>query len=374
MIGDLKQAREEARRRRGDEPEEWGRFLVVDAALQAAGEPPISRWWRETYLDFFRSGKTTFCAGKGQRAAGSTTCLRVGCLPEILVGSYTMASVSLPAWPIVSVDDNEASNRVSDLQGFLRKLGLKELPRRTKNAEKIGIGPGEFVIVGGHDIHLLDCDGNPTKIAVTTRSVGGVSGFTGRSALCDEVDLWDARAKISGDKPVAESVIQILAGRGVRQGSTKLYMLSRLFDVDGPLSSRCSDGDNEERYIVRQGEYGAELDVRARAWLKGHFQELAIKTNGPRRREYEQAAEDPRLSENGNPWSYELPTWVCFGDDPERVVAECLRAAMAASKHGDAVLDELFGPYGSRARAGTWSWFSAAKVEAMPRVPNPVKA
>jgi hypothetical protein len=373
MIGILKDARVRAKVLAGDEPIEWGRYLALDEALQEAGEPPVSNYWCGrgqgdapvgVYLDFFRSGKTTFCAGKGQRAAGSTTCMRVAALPEVLLGDYTMASVSEPAWPIVSCDDTEAANRIQDLKGFLRKLGLTELPKRPKSAEKIGVGEGQFVILGGSEIHLLDCDGNPTKYSVTTRSVGGVSGFTGRSALCDEVDLWDERARLADEKPVAESVIQILAGRGLRQGDTKLYMLSRLFNAAGPLSTRCADGDNEERYIARQGEYGARLDVRARAYAKEYFERLALNApNAVRRREYEKHAEDKRLTEDGDPRSYELPTWVCFGDDPERVMAECLRAATSASRTGDGILDELFGPYGSRARAGAWSWISGSKLD-----------
>lgn len=371
----LKNIRERAKVLGGDEPVEWGRFLAVDEVLQRAGEPPISRWWQDSYLDFFRTGKTTYCAGKGQRAAGSTTCLRVVCLPEILAGSYVMASVSQPAWPIVSESNEEAQNRIMDLRGFLTKFGLTELPKRPKSAEKIGVDAGQFVILGGSEIHLLDCDGNPTKIMVTTRSVGGVSGFTGRSALCDEVDLWDARAKIAGDKPQAEAVIQILAGRGLRQGATKLCMLSRLFDTAGPLSVRCADGDNEERYIARQGEYGAALDVRGRAYAKEYFEGLALRApDAIRRRDYEQAAEDPRLTEQGDPRSYALPTWVCFGDDPELVMRGCLKAAMSASRTGDAVLDELFGPYGSRARSGAWSWFGAANVDAWPVVESPVRS
>jgi hypothetical protein len=377
MIGDLKEARERAKVLAKDDPIEWGRYLVVDEALQDAGEPPISEFWAASYLDFWRSGKTTMCAGKGQRGQGSTTCLRAALIPEVLVGDYKMASVSQPVIPIVSCDDNEASNRITDIKNFLKKLSLTELPKRPKSAEKIGVGPLQFVELGTSDIHLLDCDGNPTKFSVTTRSVGGVSGFTGRSALCDEVDLWDARAKIAGDKPVAESVIQILTGRGFGEASARMYMLSRLFDPEGPLSTRIASGNNEERYIVVQGELGAARDVRARAWLKRHCEELAMlerdQGNARHARENEMHAEDPRLVEPGNPDSGELPTWVCAAGDPEKIMAECWRRAVAASKTGDNVLDELFGPYGSRARAGAWGWISAALIERAPTVPNPCK-
>lgn len=379
---DLTKVRLKAERFAANDTIEWGRFAAIDAELQAAGEPPVSRWMTETYRAFWQSGATTLCMGVGQRGTKSTTAIRAVCLPEILLSPYAMSSGAVPIWPIVSADKAEAHGRIENVQHFLEQLGYRELPKRTKTNDKIGLDEGQFVVLGGLTVHLLDGSKNPVDITALARDIGAVSGFTGRgSALCDEISLWDHGAN-EGRVPVTEHILETLAGRGARQGQTKLLMVSRLFSPDDPLSVRCREGSTADRYVARLGEHGARLDYRARTWLAEYYQCEARRTDHSvaRRSLYADLASDPRLHEAPNPLSYAIPGWAAFpfgppiagaphlgvaGEEfPERAIAECRRLAGAAIKNERDILDGMFRAYGSRGYAsGTHSWLDRQLVE-----------
>lgn len=379
---DIAAAREDAKRQAGNEPIEWGRFLSVNALLQAKGEPPVPQLIRDEYLAFLRSGAGTFCGGMGQRSTKSTSMLRLNCLPEILLSPYAISSGATPIWPIVSANMQEASERIRNLEHFLKLLDFTELPRRPKSADKIGLSAGKFVVIGGMEIHLLDGCDNPMLIRVTARELGAVSGFTGRgSALCDEVSLWD-HGENEKRQPVTESILETLVGRGARQGRTKLLLVSRLFSPDDALSARCREGSTADRYVATMGERGAALDYRGRKWLATYYEREALRaTSAHRKSLYHDLAGDPRLHEPPNPAAYAIPGWAAFPDgpeidgapdvmsapeSPERAIAECRRLAAMATRAERDILDGLFRAYGSRGYAsGSHSWFHRASVEAI---------
>lgn len=382
MVSTVTDLQDEAKRLAGDNPIEWGRFLAIDVDLQKAGEKPVSRLMQEIFLNFYRSGCTTLCMGIGQRGTKSTTTIRIQCIPEILLAPYEMSSGSVPVWPIVSKDIAEAQGRVENVVHYLKKLGYSELPRRPKSQDKMSLGAREFVVVGGATVHMIDGYGNPTEIAVTARELGAVSGFTGRSCLLDEVDLWDHGVENERRAPVAEHIIETIAGRGARQGDTKIIMASRLFSPDAPLSSRCKDGDTPERYIARLGEHGSILDLRAREWLSGRFQRLSMKApSASRRNLYRDLADDPRLHEDPDPNAYAIPSWAAFpsGPDdpdaglppippheerPEHAIQECFRLASASIRNVKDILDGLFRAYGSRGySSGSHAWLDRGLVD-----------
>lgn len=365
-----------------DEPVEWGRFLACDAALQAAGEPPVPQLIRDEYLSFLRSGAGTFCAGMGQRSTKSTSMLRLCTLPEILLSPYVTSAGATPIWPIVSANMQEASERIRNLEHFFKQLGYTELPRRPKTAEKIGLSKGQFVVVGGLELHLLDGCENPMIVRVTARELGAVSGFTGRgSALCDEVSLWD-HGENSGRIPVTEPILETLVGRGARQGRTKLLLVSRLFSPDDALSARCREGSTADRYVATLGERGAEMDFRGRRWLSRYYQGEALRAKLAQKRSlYSDLADDPRLHEPPTPGAYAISSWAAFPDgpeiagapttfdapeSPERAIAECRRLSAQATRAERDILDGLFRAYGSRGHAsGSYAWIHRASVEAI---------
>lgn len=379
---DIPAARERAKVLGRDEPIEWGRFLAIDEALQGAGAPPVPRLMRDIYLDFLRSEAGTFCGGMGQRSTKSTSALRLCALPEILLSPYVVSSGATPIWPIVSANMQEASERIRNLEHFLKLLGFVELPRRTKSNEKIGLSPGQYVVVGGLEIHILDGCDNPMVIRVTARELGAVSGFTGRgSALCDEVSLWD-----HGDNerktPVTEHLLETLVGRGARQGRTKLLLISRLFAPDDALSVRCREGSTADRFVATLGEHGAELDYRGRKWLARYYERAALSASQAHRRSlYSDLASDPRLHEPPTPTAYAIPGWAAFPDgpeiegapscleaeeSPERAIAECRRLAGMAIRNERDILDGIFRAYGSRGyAAGAHAWLDRACCEAI---------
>jgi hypothetical protein len=384
---DLAAAKERALRLAGDEPIEWGRFLAIDEELQRAGAPPVSRFMAESYREFYRSGATTLCQGIGQRGTKSTTAMRAATLPEILLSPYAISSGATPVWPIVSANMTEASERIKNLEYFLKLLGYVELPRRTKTADKIGLSQGQFVVVGGLDLHMLDGCDNAMIIRVTARELGAVSGFTGRgSALCDEVALWDSGEENARKVPVADAILETLSGRGARQGDTKLLLVGRLFSPGDPLSARCRDGSTADRYVQLLGDYGAELDWRARQWLAKRYEREALRApTASKRALYSGFAEDPRLHEPPNPLAYAIPGWSAFPDgperegcpskrdapeSPERAIAECRRLAAAAARNARDELDGLFRAYGSRGwEAGAHAWIDRECCEAIRRPP-----
>jgi hypothetical protein len=364
------------------EPIEWGRFLAIDAELQRKGEPPVSRWMRDTYQAFWRSGATTLCMGVGQRGTKSTTAMRAVLLPEILLSPYTISSGAIPKWPIISANKGEAAERVRNVEHFLKMLDFSELPRTTKTTEKIGLSRGQFVVRAGMTIHLLDGCDNPMDIAVLDRDVGAVSGFTGRgSALCDEMDLWDHGVN-EGRVPVTEHILETLAGRGARQGATKLLMVSRLFSPDSALSVRCREGSSADKFVATLGEHGARLDLRARRWLAKYYEREARRSDvaATKRSLYSDLAADPRLHEDPDPRAYAIPGWAAFADGPDRddcpprvdgeerpenAIAECRRLAGASIRNERDILDGLFRAYGSRGYAsGTHAFLDRLMVEA----------
>jgi hypothetical protein len=378
---DLAERKEAAKRLAGDGPIEWGRHLAIDEALQAAGEPPMSRWMTETYRAFWRSGAGALCMGVGQRGTKSTSYIRAVLLPALLLAPYAPTSGAVPRFPIISSDVGEAHGRIENLEHFLRRLEFRELPRRTKTQEKIGLGAGEFVVTGGLTIHLLDGDGNPTLISVLAREIGAVSGFAGRDALCDEMSLWDYGAANSDRRPVTESILETLAGRSLRQGDAKIVMASRLFSPDDPLSVRCRAGSTPDRFVATLGEHGARLDLRARKWLASWYARQARSTAHPLRRRslYSDLAADPRLHEDPDPNAYAIPGWAAFPDGPdnpdcpprvdgdeypEHAIAACLKKAATVTVNERDVLDGLFRAYGSRGYAsGTHAFLDRALVE-----------
>lgn len=377
----LKQARADAERLAGDGPIEWGRFLAIDAALQAADEPPVTCLMQEIYRDFFESGAETSCQGIGQRGTKSTTYIRAVLLPSLLLAPYTMTSGAVPKFPIISSDIGEAHGRVENVAHFLQCLGFSELPRRPKSVEKIGVGPGQFVVVGGQQVHLLDGNGNPTVISVLAREVGAVSGFAGRDALCDEMSLWDYGVN-DRRLPVTETILETLGGRSLRQGPAKIVMSSRLFAPEDPLSTRCRGGSTPDRRVARLGEYGARLDLRARNWLGRYYQREALSTAHPmtRRSLYTDLASDPRLWEPPDPSAYAIPGWSAYPDGPdspdcppriqgeehpEHAIMACRKKAAGVIANERDILDGLFRAYGSRGyAAGTHAALDRTLVEA----------
>lgn len=378
----ISELRAEAKRLTGPNPSEWGRFLAVDAALQTAGAPAVPRHIRDEYLAFLHSSAGTFCYGGGQRSTKSTSALRLCTLPEILLSPYVVSSGATPIWPIVSANMEEAAERIRNLEYFFKLLGFVELPRRPKSAEKIGLAPGQFVVVGGSEMHLLDGCENPMMVRVTARELGAVSGFTARgSSLCDEVPLWD-HGENAKRVPVTEPILEALVGRSARQGRTKLLLLGRLFSPTDPLSTRCREGSTADRYVATLGDRAAELDWRGRQWLARYYEREALRaTSSERKSLYSDIASDPRLWEPPNPKAYALASWAVFPDgpevdgaptvydaseSPERAMAECRRLAGQATKNERDILDGLFRAYGSRGwAAGAHSWIHRACVESI---------
>jgi len=379
---DLEAAKQAAPRLAGDNPIQWGHFLAIDEQLQLAGAPPVPDLLLDAWLDFLRSGATTFCLGAGQRSTKSTSAMRLSCLPEIFLSPYQVSSGATPVWPIVSHNITEASERIKNLEHFLKLLGFIELPRRTKTADKIGLDKGQFVQAGGTDLHLVDGSGNATIIRVTARDIGAVSGFTGRgSALCDEVALWD-HGENASRTPVTEHILETLAGRGARQGETKLLLVGRLFSPGDALSTRCREGSTPDRYVVRLGQKGAERDYAGRQWLAAYYRKEALRAPGQAQKNlYSSLAEDPRLHEPPNPSAYAIPGWACFPDgperegcptkaeapvSPERAMAECRRLAGASIRNQKDILDGIMRAYGSRGyEAGAHAWIDAECCEAV---------
>lgn len=173
--GDILRQAAAAHARRGTPPrphaeEILARFDEVDRQLVAAGFPPTSPWWRETFEAFYRSGKRQLVARVGRRGGKSSSFSRLAVV-EALYGDHQVPPGDTGVVAIVSTDRQEAASRLTTIQAILDALGVAYAPW----------GDGAI------GIRLV---GRRIGVRVYTASIKGVSGFTSIFVLCDEVAKW----------------------------------------------------------------------------------------------------------------------------------------------------------------------------------------
>jgi hypothetical protein len=146
------------------------RFDEVDARLVAAGFPPTSPWWRETFERWYRSGCRQLVARCGRRGGKSSSLSRLGVV-EALYGQHTVPPGDVGTVAIVSTRRDEAAKRLRTVTAILDALGIAYRP----------------LSGGALGVELV---GRRVAFQVFAASIAGVSGFTAVFVFCDEVAKW----------------------------------------------------------------------------------------------------------------------------------------------------------------------------------------
>lgn len=347
---DLKDIREAAKVLGGDDPEDWGWLLWLDARLASDGEPPVTPWWRWALLDFWRSGRPFFAALKGQRATSSTTVAK--CLvPGTLLRERSVVLGQQIACLLMSAGTAEANQRRNVIKKALGTFGLREVDRREK------LGAGTFTATeaaqGRSTFETRDAAGNEVVFSIRPGTLEAASGATGAGALVDELDLWDER--LDKKSPAAE-VLTVLYGRLHGQRGAHVYHVSTPMGPHAPLSTMtrlAERNGSASLYVARLGEDGARRDEVARAKFRQHLETVARRGETEReRRSADRWAQDPRLTFDADPASHLIPTWAARAGDPREEILECWRLVqiqLVDAEEGGDPLDVLFARYGAQA-------------------------
>ncbi len=132
------------------------RFDALERALVAKGFPATSPWWREKGVRrHFDHGGRQVVLRVGRRGGKSSTLCRIGVV-EALYGRHVVPPGDLGVVAIISVNRDEASQRLRTIKAILDAIGVAYRP-----------------IDGG-----IELEGRSVGFKVYTASVSGVSGFT----------------------------------------------------------------------------------------------------------------------------------------------------------------------------------------------------
>lgn len=361
-VPDWNKVRESCKALAGNEPVECGWLTWGDAILASNGEPPTTRFWREALRDFWRSGKPFFACGAGQRSTKSTSCIKALTL-ETLLRERTMVLDQTAICGVMSANTAEANDRCATIAALLKGFGLRPKVERGELDATV-FASSVAANTGRSTFDFLDANEARVRIAISPPTRDAASGWTGAGALFDELDLW--REKDTTRNPAAD-VLTIAHGRLYDQKGAHGYHVSTPMGKTGPLSTMIREAEKsgaEGLHVARLGEYGARRDGDARAALRAHLRERALRApTREQRAAAEQWAEDRRLAVEPDPMATAIPTWAARDGDPAAEIAECWRLAgvkLTDGEEGGTPLDVLMARYGARPEdSGRLRLFSA---------------
>lgn len=376
---DWKRTREQTKALAGNEPPEWGWLQFLDAQMSnekradATGEPPTTRWWRDTLLAFWRSGAPFLAAGVGIRGTKSTTAVKVAIVETILRPRVAVLD-QVAVFGIMSANTAEANQRCDTIAKILRGVGLREVDKEA------AVGPDTYnasvhPTTGRSFFTALDADGNKVRWMISPPTLAAASGWTGCGFFADELALWQ---DASGNNP-ADKVLELAHGRLHGQPGAHGYHISVKMGPLDPLTVMIGEAEKsgtEGLFVARVGERGAARDKAARDGLRLHLQSRALHAETTAQRAAaSRYADDPRLAADPDPMSTSVPTWVARDGEPVSEILECFRLASVKMRKGDeggSIMDVLFSRYGSRPSGdGTHKLFSPA-ILAAARATSPV--
>lgn len=167
----------------------FAKLLEQDARLVAAGFPPLSEWWRETFRCFYESGKRFLTVRCGRRGGKSSSLSRFA-VNEAINGRHKVPPGDVGYFAFISTKREEATARLVTVRKILDAL-------------KVGWRPTDNGCVV-HDLNV--------GFRVYVASIAGVSGFTCIGFLADELAKWqDAETGANPAKEVLASLRPTLA-------------------------------------------------------------------------------------------------------------------------------------------------------------------
>jgi hypothetical protein len=378
MIGDLKQAREQAKRLAGDEPPEWGWFLWCEERYQRAKLDPMPVWWARHYRAFAASGASELVAAKGTRGGGSTNWVGWELSQLLFCPKIANASVEL-VLPVMGATVAHANGRALNFHERLRALGYEQLYERQRLGKRRGdgdetdaptkarVGDGQFwgsqpSANGINTIEFRDLEGRLITIRTACASKASASEMTACDFFGDEVAQW-------GEAENTRQVLTLGRTRLKGQRPGKSYLISQPLP-DTEFYEICRAGSNRHRYVCTLGEDGVEMDRRARLWLRDECIRES-RASGAHGRFFEALAKDARIHEDLDPATPWNPAWAILpvGADreqgPEAAMRECCRLALLDIGRADGLdpLQQLWWGFGARPMAaGAHRWVDAQKA------------
>ncbi len=216
-----------------------GFLLWMDSRFVAAGQPPLSKWWRATLTEFFASGKTWAVIMAGRGGGKSTSLVRVAIL-YVLFGCLFAERKVPPGqrwiWPFISASTTDAGRRLSEIQALLMALGIETKPK------------GQL---GARHIDLVDVVGNEVAFLSIAATIAGVSGPSALGGTIDE------EAKLRGKERHVNPSSEIVASFGqmfrARPGVHAIRCSSAWY-ASGSHFASIKEGDTDATYVARIGE------------------------------------------------------------------------------------------------------------------------
>lgn len=351
---DIAKAREEARDLAPDDPPQVGQCLWLHNKLaEFSGNTLVfTPWWRETLLEYYRSGKITLVAGVGYRGFKSSE-MALAAIQSAIFKTQKNIVGSACKVAIVSVNISESGQRNSQLQEYLKAFGYSQIERYS---DAVGLGKNEYHRGGGQPgqpfaIKLIDGADNLIEIVAGPNNMG-FTGFGSPCIVLDEFGQWPEGAN--------QFLINAVARFSGYQ-DPHLLIMSRPYGSACPLTELAKDGDNDSRMVARLGVFGAQRDAECRAELKRFFEARARgESSAAWRARYTQWAIDARLQRPFEANAWQIPTWVAAQKD----VLDLWTQALAGAKGEDA-LEFFFSAFGCMpSAAGTNKLFMPAAIRA----------
>lgn len=160
----------------------------LEAKTTAKGVPAMSPFWRDTLVTFLRSGKRQLVVRAGRRGGKSSSLSRFGVAYALWFAATGRIPITDVGWVVfLSVDNNEAKQRVDSIEIVLKLLGVRH--------ER-----------AGSEIRLTDYN---IGFRVLTCSISGTSGYTSILIIADEVSKW--MSKDTGANPAKEVLASVRA-------------------------------------------------------------------------------------------------------------------------------------------------------------------
>jgi hypothetical protein len=196
----------------------------LDDALGQRGFPRLSPWWSSEADRFYSHGTArTWAARVGRGGAKSTMLAKLG-LTEVLTGNFKIPPGERHYFAIVSVNRDEAAQRLGLLSSYLDALGV----RHSRTADQI------------------DLEDAPRGFRVFSCTVASVSGFRCIGAAGDEVAKW--RSADEAANPAKEVATSLRAMTVTHASARTAFFSSPLTGFDWH-SSLIDRGDDDGQIV-----------------------------------------------------------------------------------------------------------------------------
>lgn len=300
-------------------PDLFAALCGMDADLEAAGFPPLTRWWRKELERFFSHPTALTAAYRvGRGGAKSTTAVKVATAMTIY-GDFVVPKGERHYFAFVSENKDEAQGRLRLIEAYLDALGV---PFRRS----------------GDVIDLVE---EPRGFRVLAARVGAVSGFRAYGWCSDETAKWKGE---DGSNPADEVVTSL-------QAMTVTHEYARGMMISSPLGKL-----DYHAKTVDAGDTAHTIVATAPSWIANEsLTEEQTKAKEPDRKKWlREYAAVPQASASS---AFEFDEiGVCFRPQP-RLVKSAPVLIVDPSSGGRDSFTWCVARWGLRMKEGAQVWW-----------------